>query len=95
MLARNDAMSSVSILKIMSEFFREIVALPSSFGRRERSGTSAAPIEFAARLFFGDIRILALQLFSVNVVRPRRNLELALGAEPYAGCYPAEFQRAA
>jgi len=91
MLARNDAMSSVSILKITSEFFREMVALPSSFGRRERSGVSAAPIEFAARLLFDDSLILALQLFSVNVVRSRCNLKLALGAEPYTGCYPAKF----
>ena len=80
MLARSDAMSPVSILKITSEFLREIVALPSSFGRRARSGTSAAPIESAARLLFVDILILALQLFNVNVVRSGRNLELALGA---------------
>ena len=70
MLARNDAMSSVSILKKTSEFSREINALTSSFGRRERSGVSAARIEFTARLLSDDSLILALQLFSVNVVCP-------------------------
>src|SRR5581483_279796 len=95
MLARSDAMSSVSILKITSEFCREIVALPSSFGRRGRSGASADLIESAARFSFGDNLTLALQLFSVNVICPRRDLELALGTEPYAGRDPAKPQRAA
>ena len=80
MLARSDAISLVSILKITSVFLREIVALTSSFGRRGRSGASADMIELAVRLFLGDSLILTMQLFSVNVVRPRRNLELALGA---------------
>ena len=69
MLARNDAMSGVSMLKMMSEFLREIIALPSVLGRRFRSGASASRIEAATRLDFADIRILALQLFKVNVVR--------------------------
>jgi hypothetical protein len=53
-------MSPVSIVKMMSEFFREISALPSVLGRRLRSGASASRIEVAARLDFVDTLILAL-----------------------------------
>jgi hypothetical protein len=94
-LARKDAMSFVSMVKITSEFFREISALPSAFGRRLRSGASASRIEVAARLDFTDTLILALQLFKVNIVCPCSNLEFALWAAPYAGCHPAEPERAA
>jgi hypothetical protein len=59
-LARSDAMSPVSIVKMTSEFFREISALPSVFGRRLRSGASASRIEAAARLDFAETLILAL-----------------------------------
>jgi hypothetical protein len=60
MLARKDAMSTVSIVKMTSEFFREISALPSVLGRRFKSGASASRIEVATRLDFVDILILAL-----------------------------------
>lgn len=69
MLARSDTMSGVSTSKTMSEFFREISALPSVLGRRARSGARASRIEAAVRLDFADILILALQFFKVNVVR--------------------------
>lgn len=60
MLARNDAMSEVSIVKRTSEFSREISALPSVLGRRFRSGASASRIEVATSLDFVYILILAL-----------------------------------
>jgi len=60
MLARNDAISAVSIAKTTSESFREILALPSVLGKRFRSGASASRIEVATRLDFVDILILAL-----------------------------------
>jgi hypothetical protein len=60
MLARKEAMSPVLMVKMTSEFFREISALPSVLGRRLRSGASASRIEAAARLEFGDTLILAL-----------------------------------
>jgi hypothetical protein len=60
MLARKDAMSPVSMVKMMSEFFRKISALPSVLGRRFRSGASAWRIEAAVRLDFSDTLILAL-----------------------------------
>ena len=68
MLARSDAMSSVSMMKMMSEFLKEISVLPSLLGRRIRSGESASQIDAAVRLDFAATLILALQLFNVNVV---------------------------
>jgi hypothetical protein len=53
-------MSFVSMVKTMSEFFKEISALLSVLGRRFRSGASASRIETATRLDLGDILILAL-----------------------------------
>ena len=59
-LARKDAISFVSMVKMISEFLREISALPSVLGRRLRSGASASRIEAATRLDLADILILAL-----------------------------------
>ncbi|HZC89034.1 MAG TPA: hypothetical protein VE199_05385 [Nitrososphaera sp.] len=71
MIARNVATSSTTpILKKTSEFAMKIFdpPLPDSFGIQDRSGESAAQIEFAARLLFVDSLILALQFFNVNVI---------------------------
>ena len=72
MMARKVATSSISILNKTSKLSRKIFdpPLPSSFGIHDRSGESAAKIEFAARLLFSESLILALQLFNVNVVCP-------------------------
>jgi hypothetical protein len=60
MLARSDAMSLVSMVKMTSEFLRKIFALPSVLGRRLRSGASASRIEAATRLDLAETLILAL-----------------------------------
>ena len=64
MLARSDAMSGVTMSRMMSEFSRKIFVLPPSsppaMGRRTRSGARASWIDAARRFDFADILILAL-----------------------------------
>jgi hypothetical protein len=93
MLARKAALSSASIVRITSESLEEILPLPPLLGRYLKSGASAARIDSAMRSDFARITILALQLFEVNVVCPRRNLELALATVPDARDHPAEAER--
>lgn len=59
-LARIDAISLVSILKITSEFFRKISALEPVDGGNLRSGASARQMPAATRLDLVDTLILAL-----------------------------------
>jgi hypothetical protein len=60
MLARKDAISLVSVLKITFEFFREISGLQSVAGISRRSGASAWQMAAAIRLDLVDTVILAL-----------------------------------
>jgi hypothetical protein len=70
MVARIDAISLVSILKITSEFFRKISALASLDGGSLMSGASAWQMAAALRLDVVDTLILALQLFKFNIICP-------------------------
>jgi len=90
MLARIVAMSAVSILKETSDPFFETPALPSLFGSCRRSGENAARRDSATSRDLVEMRISALHFFKVNIVRPRRNLELALWADPDARSYSSK-----
>jgi|GEM_PF-5422702 len=94
MLALRVEISDVSMPKTMTVPCKEILALPSCFGSRSRSGARAALTDFAARRELVDTRISALHFFDVNVVCPRCDLEVTFRAKPDAGGNPAEPDRA-
>lgn len=89
MLARNEERSSDEILMATSRPL-EVILAPLPPGRVEKSGDSAAEMQAATLADLSEITISAVKLIEVNVIRPRRHLEIALRALPYSKSYSSE-----